>query len=228
MTLIAEPVSMSVEIKLRYTARPDNRLWWNAHSDKVKKITMAVVVEPSTIYVSRGGSNYSCIKLYLNGEEVGCIGYISNSGAILNSKTITFDGTEGDLYLYYVLAYNSHYEWAQAFRNYLCKLTDTSAMIQEYEAENVLDTQNRPTIEALSAKGIPYYVVVSDQQTFDTFDGDIDTSKKFKCTLFYYHPTMRGEVLRLSMCNGAGREPLRQNGLSRTTVSIFKRMMAGR
>ena len=155
-----------------------------------EKITMAVVVEPSTIYVSRGGSNYSCIKLYLNGEEVGCIGYISNSGAILNSKTITFDGTEGDLYLYYVLAYNSHYEWAQAFRNYLCKLTDTSAMIQEYEAENVLDTQNRPTIEALSAKGIPYYVVVSDQQTFDTFDGDIDTSKKFKCTLFYYHPTM--------------------------------------
>ena len=31
-------VSMSVEIKLRYTARPDNRLWWNAHSDKVKKL----------------------------------------------------------------------------------------------------------------------------------------------------------------------------------------------
>ena len=153
-----------------------------------EKITMAVVVEPSTIYVSRGGSNYSCMKLYLNGEEVGCIGYISNSGAILNSKTITFDGTEGDLYLYYVLAYNSYYEWAQAFRNYLCKLTDTAAMMKEYEAENVLDSQNRPTIEALSAKGIPYYVVVADQQTFDTFDGDIDTSKKFKCTLFYYDP----------------------------------------
>lgn len=155
-----------------------------------EKITMAVVVEPSTIYVSRGGSNYSCMKLYLNGEEVGCIGYISNSGAILNSKTVTFDGTEGDLYLYYVLAYNSYYEWAQAFRNYLCKLTDTTAMVKEYEAENVLDTQNRPTIEALSVKGIPYYVVVADQQTFDTFDGDIDTSKKFQCTLFYYHPTM--------------------------------------
>lgn len=218
---------MSVEIKLQYTARLDNRLWWNAHSDKVKNYHGRSC---RTIYhyVSRGGSNYSCIKLYLNGEEVGCIGYISNSGAILNSKTITFDGTEGDLYLYYVLAYNSHYEWAQAFRNYLCKLTDTSAMIQEYEAENVLDTQNRPTIEALSAKGIPYYVVVSDQQTFDTFDGDIDTSKKFKCTLFYYHPTMPWRSLRLSMCNGAGREPLRQNGLSRTTVSIFKRMMVGR
>lgn len=29
---------------------------------------------------------------------------------------------------------------------------------------------------------------MNDQQTFDTFDGDIDTSKKFKCTLFYYDP----------------------------------------
>ena len=155
-----------------------------------EKHTMAVVVEPSTIYVTRGGSNYSCIKLYLDGEEVGCIGYISNSGAILNSKTITFNGTEGDLYLYYFLAYDSHYEWAQAFQNYLCKLTDTTAMITEYEAEDVLDTQNRPTLEKLKEKGIPYYVVVQEQQTFDTFDGDIDTSKKFSCTLYYYHPTM--------------------------------------
>ena len=153
-----------------------------------EKITMAVVVEPSTIYVSRGGSNYSTIKMYLNGEEVACIGYIANSGAILNSRNIRFNGTDGDLYLYYFLAYDSHYEWAQAFQNYLCKLTDTAAMIAEYEAEDVLDTQNRPTIEALSAKGIPYYVVVADQSTFDSFDGDIDTSTKFSCTLFYYDP----------------------------------------
>ncbi|MEG2599544.1 MAG: hypothetical protein RSA66_08730, partial [Muribaculaceae bacterium] len=155
-----------------------------------EKHTMAIVVEPSTIYVSRGGSNYSCIKMYLDGEEVGCIGYISNSGSILNSKPITFNGTDGDLYLYYMLAYDSHYEWAQAFQNYLCKLTDTDAMIAEYESENVLDSQNRPTLEALSAKLIPYYVVVANQSTFDTFDGDIDTSKKFSCTLYYYHPTM--------------------------------------
>lgn len=155
-----------------------------------EKHTMATVVEPSTIYVSRGGSNYSCIKMYLDGEEVGCIGYISNSGAILSSKTIKFNGTDGDLYLYYVLAYDSYYEWSQAFQNYLCKLTDTTAMIAEFDKENVLDSQNRPTLDALKERGIPYYVVVADQQTFDTFDGDIDTSKKFSCTLYYYHPTM--------------------------------------
>ena len=160
-----------------------------------EKHTMAVVVEPSTIYVTRGdltrgGSNYSCIKLYLDGEEVGCIGYISNSGAILNSKTITLNGTDGDLYLFYILAYDSHYEWAQAFQNYLCKLTDITAMIAEYEAEDVLDTQNLPAKDKLEKKGIPYYVVVQEQTTFDTFDGDIDTSKKFSCTLYYFHPTM--------------------------------------
>lgn len=117
-----------------------------------EKHTMAIVVEPSTIFVTRGGSNYSCMKLYLDGEEVGCIGYISNSGAILNSKTVTFDGTEGDLYLYYILAYNSYYEWAQAFRNYLCKLTDTTAMIDEYERENLLDTQTVRLLNLLPPK----------------------------------------------------------------------------
>lgn len=155
-----------------------------------EKITMAVVVEPSTKTVARGTTEYSTVKLYINGEEVAAIGYIANSGAILNTSQIKFNGTEGDLYLYYVLAYDSYYEWAQAFQNYLCKLTDTTAMITEYEAENVLDNQNNPSLELLKAKGIPYYVVVAPQATFDSFDSDINTSTKFSCTLFYFHPTM--------------------------------------
>ena len=155
-----------------------------------EKITLAVVVEPSTITVHRGSTDYATIKLYLNGEEVGAIGYVANSGSILNTRHISFNGTDGDLYLYYVLAYDSYYEWAQAFQNYLCKLTDTNAMTAEYEAENILDNQNRPTLDLLKAKGIPYYVVVAPQATFDSFDSDIDTKQNFKCTLFYFHPTM--------------------------------------
>jgi hypothetical protein len=120
-----------------------------------EKVTVAVVVEPSTITVSRGGASYATVKMYLNGEEVAAIGYVANSGAILNRKNITFDGRHGDLYLYYVLAYSSYYQWAQAFQNYLCKLTDTSAMVTEYEAENVLDSQNKPSLELLKAKEIP-------------------------------------------------------------------------
>lgn len=155
-----------------------------------EKHTVGIVVEPSSISVKRGTTDYSTIKLYMDGEEVGAIGYISNSGAILNQKQITFDGTDGDFYLYYVLAYDSYYEWAQAFQNYLCKLTNTDVMIEEYSAENVLDNQNRPSMDLLKEKGFPYYVVVAPQATFDSFDADIDTKTNFKCTLYYFHPTM--------------------------------------
>lgn len=153
-----------------------------------EKHTVGIVVEPSTITVRRGSTDYSVIKVYMDGEEVGAIGYISNSGAILNQKEITLDGTEGDLYLYYALAYDSYYEWKQAFDNYLCKLTDTDAMIAEYEAEDLLDNQNRPSMAKFSERGIPYYVVVAPQATFDSFDSDINTSTKFSCTLYYFDP----------------------------------------
>lgn len=153
-----------------------------------EKHTVGIVVEPSTITVRRGSTDYSVIKVYMDGEEVGAIGYVSNSGAILNQKEITLDGTDGDFYLYYALAYDSYYEWKQAFDNYLCKLTDTDAMIAEYEAEDLLDNQNRPSMAKFSERGIPYYVVVAPQATFDSFDSDINTSTKFSCTLYYFDP----------------------------------------
>lgn len=153
-----------------------------------EKHTAAIVVEPSTITQQRGSSEYATIKFYFDGEEVGAIGYLANSGAILNQSQVTFNGTEGDIYLYYMLGYESYYEWAQAFRNYLCKLTDTTAMIEEYDAEDVLDQQNRPSLEKFKEKKIPYYVVVAPEATFTSFDSDIDTSTNFKCTLFYYDP----------------------------------------
>ena len=158
-----------------------------------EQITVGIVVEPSTVYVERGDTskvNYSCIKLYVNGEECGAIGYESNSGAIFNNKTITFNGTDGDLYLYYFLAYGDYYDWSQAFENYLCKLSDTSSMITEYEFERVLDTQKNPKLDELEKRGIPYYVVVHNEGTFTMFDGGTDTGQKFSCTLYYYHPTM--------------------------------------
>lgn len=154
-----------------------------------EKHTVGLVVEPSTISHKRGTTDYSNLKLYMDGEEIGTIGYISNSGAILSQCEIDFNGTEADFYLYYMLAYDSYYEWKQAFDNYLCKLTDTDAMIAEYEAENLLDNQNRPSMALLREKGIPYYVVVASQATFDSFDSDIDTSTKFNCTLFYFDPS---------------------------------------
>lgn len=153
-----------------------------------EKITMAVVVEPSSIYRERGGTKYSCVKMYLNGEEVACIGYTPGQSAIAQSQAINFDGTDGDFYLYYIMAYQSHYEWSQAFNNYLAKLTDVKAMMAEFADEDVLNDLGAPSLDKMKAKGMPYYVIVAAQSVFDEFDGDTDTSANFKCTLYYFNP----------------------------------------
>lgn len=153
-----------------------------------EKITMAVVVEPSSMSRDYFGTQYSHIKLYLNGEEVACIGYIPGQSAISQSRPIVIDGTDGDFYLYYILAYQSHYEWAQAFNNYLAKLTDVTAMKAEFADEDVLNEQYVPSFSKLKSKGMPYYVVVAPQRDFDTFDTGTDTGDKFDCTLYYFNP----------------------------------------
>lgn len=163
-----------------------------------EKITVAVVVEPGSKYVtykssgSASGTNYSFVKLYVNGEECAAIGYQPGTSALRQTKTIAFNSENGDFNLNYFMVYNSYMEWLQAFRNYLCKLSDVTAMIAEYDKENVLDTTGKPSMSLMAAKGIPYYVVVADQTTFDNFDfklnGGTSTSDQFACTLYYYNP----------------------------------------
>lgn len=163
-----------------------------------KKITVAVVVEPGSKYVTykasgaASGTNYAFVKLYVNGEECASIGYQPGTSALRQNKTITFNSENGDFNLNYILVYNSYMEWLQAFHNYLCKLSDVNAMVAEYDKENVLDTTGKPSMSLMAAKGIPYYVVVADQTTFDNFDyalnGGTSTSDQFACTLYYYNP----------------------------------------
>ena len=78
-----------------------------------------MVVEPASNYVERDGTRYSMMKLFLSGEEVACLGYVPGGGSLIQTKYITMDGKLGDLYLYYMMAWNSYMEWAQAFKNYL-------------------------------------------------------------------------------------------------------------
>lgn len=163
-----------------------------------EKVTVAVVVEPGSKYVtykptgSASGTNYAMVKLYVNGDMVGAIGYQPGTSALRQTRTITFNSEAGDISLYYVMAYNSHMEWLQAWRNYLCKLTDVEAMIAEYDANNVLDASGKPSMSMLAAMKIPYYVIVADQTTFDNFDyalnGGTSTSDPFACTLYYFNP----------------------------------------
>lgn len=162
-----------------------------------KQITMSVVVEPASRYVERAGIRYSSIRLYLNGDLVRYIGYVPNTGSLFNSHNITMNGTKGDLYLYYMMAYQTHYEWNQAWSNYLVKLFDTDNMIKEFNFENVLQSQTaegttalRPSAAALWARGIPYVVFVAPEETFNKFDNGTSTSDNFEQTVYYYNPTM--------------------------------------
>lgn len=159
-----------------------------------EKVTVAVVVEPGTKYVTakESGRNYSFVKLYVNGEEAAALGYIPGTNALRQNKTITFNSESGDFNLNYFIAYNSYMGWLEAFNNYLCRLSDVNAMIEEYDRENVLDSTGKPSMAMMAAHGIPYYVIVADQTTFNNFDyalnGGTSTGDVFSCNLYYYNP----------------------------------------
>lgn len=165
--------------------------------------TVAFVIEPASVYVERNGIRYSNMKLYIDGEEMAVLGYVPGQGNVFCPETMSFDGTDGDLYIYYMLAYRSYYEWAQAFDNYLVKGHDTQAMVEEYDKENVLvsqtaegTTEQRPSASALWARGIPYMVNVASEEVFRVFDcgngsddNGMTTSPKFKDGIqFFYNP----------------------------------------
>ena len=62
-----------------------------------EKVTVAVVVEPGSKYVTykasgaTTGTNYSFVKLYVNGEECAAIGYQPGTSALRQTKTIKFN-----------------------------------------------------------------------------------------------------------------------------------------
>ena len=155
-------------------------------------INVAIVIEPS----SRAPySGIGVVKMYFDGEEIGACYY--ENGAIARHNTpISFDGTEGEMYLYNIKAWKTYYNFEQAFNNYLLKMSDTDAMIEEFTfnsvmapqtAENV--TKNRPQANALYDMSIPYFVVCKNADTADndakdnypeyleTLDGDKKTTR---------------------------------------------------
>lgn len=160
-----------------------------------KENTAAIVVEPTTLYVERGGIRYSMLCLYLNGERVANIGYIGGAGNLFSEKNISFHGKQGNLYLFNICAWSTYFEWAQAHRNWLVRLTDTEFMVKEFDFNNVLKSQTaegstmlRPSAAELYARGIPYCVEVGSEESFNTFDNGTNTSENFTIDLYYYDP----------------------------------------
>lgn len=160
---------------------------------------VAIVIEPST--GSRSTAPYSGIgiaKIYFDGELIGACYY--DSGTLTRHATIiTFDGSQADLYLYDIKAWETFYAFEQSFYNYLLMLTDTDTMIAEYTFNDVFASQsaegvvgNRPQRTALYNEKMPYFVLCKNADTsnidsnypeyLETLDGD----KKTTATLDVY------------------------------------------
>ena len=167
-----------------------------------EKVTVAVVVEPVAegLGVTRSGTTYYFIKLYLNGEEVAVIAYVPGQSNLIQNNAISFSGTQGDFYLYYITAWNDYFQFDQAFQNYLVKLTDTDDMVTEYNFENVMASQQvteqgvistklRPQASALADNGMAYIIECPfNGSNIEALDNTTSTKENNYVTLYYIDP----------------------------------------
>ena len=135
---------------------------------------VAIVIEPTSQAPYAG---IGVAKMYFDGELIGTCYY--DAGTISRHATpITFDGSLGDLYLYNIRAWETYYSFEQSFNNYLLKLSDSDAMVKEYNYNLVMASQaaegkpatNRPQAASLYAIGIPYFVLCKNADTEDVSD----------------------------------------------------------
>lgn len=117
-----------------------------------------IVVEPQA---RAPYSGVMLCKVYQNGDESACVPIDTSNGFPSFDDTIHFDGTDADLYLYEITRWNSYYDFVQAFNNYIVNLTDTQAMLTEYERNQVLAdvtaegaTKPRPDMQKLLDRGV--------------------------------------------------------------------------
>ena len=167
-----------------------------------EKVTVGIVVEPVAegLGQTRQGTTYYFIKLYLNGEEVAAIGYVAGRSNLIQQQNITFDGTEGDFYLYYMLAWEDYFLFDQAFQNYLVKLTATEDMATEFAFENVMasqavtelgvqSTKLRPQAAALAERGMPYFIEAPyNGGNIEGLDETTSTKDQIYVNLYHVNP----------------------------------------
>lgn len=129
-----------------------------------------IVVEPSAI-APYGG--IGVIKVFKDGDEAGAVKY--TAGAFPTTEaSVEWDGRDADSYLYKIKFWNTYYNFIQAFNNYLIGLTDTEAMIREYEKNDVMvsqtaegTTKDRPNMQKFLDAGIMVVALVKSPNTED-------------------------------------------------------------
>lgn len=141
-----------------------------------------IVIEP------QAHAPYSGImlcKVFQNGDESACVPIDTSNGFPNFEDVIHFDGTDADLYLYEITRWNSYYDFIQAFNNYIVNLTDTSAMLTEYEQNRVMtdvtaegNTKPRPDMQKLLDRGIMVCVMTRTKDSNLSKDGSAVADSK--------------------------------------------------
>ena len=162
-----------------------------------KETRFDIVVEPSGIAPYSG---IGAVKIFVNGDFAAACYY--NAGKFANNdQTIKFDGTKADIYLYKITGWATYYNYRQALNNYLVGLKDTSAMLSEYNKNQVMasqtaegTTKDRPTLQACMNAGLCCVTLLKNAETPDipsSYPGYLDTLDGDKKTKAYYDWVIR-------------------------------------
>ncbi len=162
-----------------------------------KETRFDIVIEPTSIAPYSG---IGSIKIYVNGDEAAATYY--NAGKFAHSDMqIQFDGTKADIYLYRAIGWATYYNYRQAFNNYLVGQKDTTAMLTEYEKNQVMasqtaegTTKDRPTLQACMNAGLCCVTLLKNADTPDieqSYPGYLDTLDGDKKTKAYYDWVIR-------------------------------------
>ena len=141
-----------------------------------------IVIEPQA---RAPYSGVMLCKIYQNGDEAACVPIDVSTSFPTIQDTIHFDGTDADLYLYEIVRWNTYYDFIQAFNNYIVNLTDTAAMLTEYEQNQCMDdvtaegtTKPRPDMQKLLDNGVMVCVMTRTADKNLTSDGSAVTDSE--------------------------------------------------
>ena len=136
----------------------------NVHTTAATSYLDDVVYRFDIVIEPQARAPYSGVmlcKVFQNGDMAACVPIDTSSAFPVFGDTIHFDGSDADLYLYEIVRWNTYYDFIQAFNNYIVNLTDTQAMLTEYEQNQVMAdvtaegvTKPRPDMQKLIDRGV--------------------------------------------------------------------------
>lgn len=141
-----------------------------------------IVIEPQSMAPYSG---IMLCKVYQNGDMAASVPIDVSSSFPNFTDNIHFYGNDADDYLFEITRWNSYYDFIQAFNNYVINLTDTKAMLTEYEQNQVMAdvtaegvTKPRPDMQKLLDRGIMVCVMTRTSDKNLSKDGSAVTDSE--------------------------------------------------